>query len=53
MPDQYTFAAFQRNVLTPGHKPVMAEIDTDLFAHSLGPAADHGALEQGRQRLGI
>ena len=28
MPDQYTFAAFQRNVLTPGHKPVMAEIDT-------------------------
>jgi phosphatidylglycerophosphate synthase len=28
MPDQYTFAAFQRNELTPGHKPVMAEIDT-------------------------
>jgi hypothetical protein len=28
MPDQYTFAAFQRNVLKPGHKPVMAEIDT-------------------------
>jgi phosphatidylglycerophosphate synthase len=28
MPDQYAFAAFQRNVLTPGHKPVMAEIDT-------------------------
>jgi len=28
MPDQYTLAAFQRNVLTPGHKPVMAEIDT-------------------------
>jgi phosphatidylglycerophosphate synthase len=28
MPDQYTFGAFQRNVLTPGHKPVMAEIDT-------------------------
>jgi hypothetical protein len=28
MPDQYTFAAFQRNELTPGHKPLMAEIDT-------------------------
>ena len=28
MPDQYTYAAFQRNELTPGHKPVMAEIDT-------------------------
>jgi hypothetical protein len=28
MPDQYTFAAFQRNELAPGHKPVMAEIDT-------------------------
>ena len=28
MPDQYTFAAFQRNELTAGHKPVMAEIDT-------------------------
>ena len=28
MPDQYTFAAFQRNELKPGHKPVMAEIDT-------------------------
>jgi phosphatidylglycerophosphate synthase len=28
MPDQYTFAEFQRNELTPGHKPVMAEIDT-------------------------
>jgi phosphatidylglycerophosphate synthase len=28
MPDQYTFATFQRNVLTPGHQPVMAEIDT-------------------------
>ena len=28
MPDQYTLAAFQRNELTPGHKPVMAEIDT-------------------------
>ena len=27
MPDQYTLAAFQRNELTPGHKPVMAEID--------------------------
>ena len=27
MPDQYTFAAFQRNELGPGHKPVMAEID--------------------------
>jgi len=28
MPDQYTFADFQRNALAPGHKPVMAEIDT-------------------------
>jgi len=27
MPDQYTFAAFQRLELTPGHKPVMAEMD--------------------------
>ena len=27
MPDQYTLAEFQRNELTPGHKPVMAEID--------------------------
>jgi phosphatidylglycerophosphate synthase len=27
MPDQYTLAAFQRNELKPGHKPVMAEID--------------------------
>ena len=28
MPDQYTYAEFQRNELTAGHKPVMAEIDT-------------------------
>ena len=27
MPDQYTLAAFQRLELTPGHAPVMAEID--------------------------
>jgi phosphatidylglycerophosphate synthase len=27
MPDQYTLAAFQRLELSPGHKPVMAEID--------------------------
>jgi phosphatidylglycerophosphate synthase len=27
MPDQYTLKAFQQNELTPGHKPVMAEID--------------------------
>jgi len=27
MPDQYVLAAFQRNELAPGHKPVMAEID--------------------------
>jgi hypothetical protein len=27
MPDQYTLAALQRLELTPGHKPVMAEID--------------------------
>jgi phosphatidylglycerophosphate synthase len=28
MPDQYTLGEFQRLELTPGHKPVMAEIDT-------------------------
>jgi phosphatidylglycerophosphate synthase len=28
MPDQYTYAELQRNELGPGHKPVMAEIDT-------------------------
>jgi phosphatidylglycerophosphate synthase len=28
MPDQYTYAALQRNEFTPGHKPLMAEIDT-------------------------
>jgi phosphatidylglycerophosphate synthase len=28
MPDQYLLAEFQRLELTPGHKPVMAEIDT-------------------------
>ncbi len=28
MPDQYTFAEFQKLELTPGHKPLMAEIDT-------------------------
>ena len=27
MPDQYTLSEFQRNELTRGHKPVMAEID--------------------------
>jgi hypothetical protein len=27
MPDQYTLATFQKNELTPGHKPLMAEID--------------------------
>jgi hypothetical protein len=27
MPDQYTLTAFQRNELTPGHRPVFAEID--------------------------
>jgi phosphatidylglycerophosphate synthase len=27
IPDQYSLAAFQRNELTPGHRPVMAEID--------------------------
>ncbi|HEY3687886.1 MAG TPA: CDP-alcohol phosphatidyltransferase family protein [Streptosporangiaceae bacterium] len=27
MPDQYSLAAFQRNELAPGHRPVMAEID--------------------------
>jgi phosphatidylglycerophosphate synthase len=33
MPDQYTFAAFQRLELGPGHKPVMAEIDM-VSSHS-------------------
>jgi hypothetical protein len=28
MPDQYMYAEFQRLELAPGHKPVMAEIDT-------------------------
>jgi phosphatidylglycerophosphate synthase len=28
MPDQYTYAEFQRLELTPGHKPVMAQIAT-------------------------
>jgi len=37
MPDQYTLAAFQRLVLAPARKPT----------------ADHGALEQDRQRLNI
>jgi phosphatidylglycerophosphate synthase len=27
IPDQYTLATFQRHELTPGHKPLMAEID--------------------------
>jgi phosphatidylglycerophosphate synthase len=33
MPDQYMLAAFQRLELGPGHKPVMAEIDT-VSSHS-------------------
>jgi phosphatidylglycerophosphate synthase len=33
MPDQYTYATFQRLALGPGHKPVMAEIDT-VSSHS-------------------
>jgi phosphatidylglycerophosphate synthase len=33
MPDQYMLAAFQRLELAPGHKPVMAEIDT-VSSHS-------------------
>ncbi len=33
MPDQYILAAFQRLELAPGHKPVMAEIDT-VSSHS-------------------
>jgi phosphatidylglycerophosphate synthase len=33
MPDQYIFSAFQRLELGPGHKPVMAEIDT-VSSHS-------------------
>jgi hypothetical protein len=33
MPDQYLLSAFQRLELAPGHKPVMAEIDT-VSSHS-------------------
>jgi hypothetical protein len=33
IPDQYTFAEFQRLELGPGHKPVMAEIDM-VSSHS-------------------
>jgi phosphatidylglycerophosphate synthase len=33
VPDQYTYAEFQRLELGPGHKPVMAEIDT-VSSHS-------------------
>jgi phosphatidylglycerophosphate synthase len=33
IPDQYTYAEFQRLELGPGHKPVMAEIDT-VSSHS-------------------
>jgi phosphatidylglycerophosphate synthase len=33
MPDQYTYAELQRLELGPGHKPVMAEIDT-VSSHS-------------------
>ncbi len=33
MPDQYILSAFQRLELAPGHKPVMAEIDT-VSSHS-------------------
>jgi phosphatidylglycerophosphate synthase len=33
MPDQYILAEFQRLELAPGHKPVMAEIDT-VSSHS-------------------
>ncbi|MGB6452985.1 MAG: CDP-alcohol phosphatidyltransferase family protein [Streptosporangiaceae bacterium] len=33
MPDQYILSAFQRIELAPGHKPVMAEIDT-VSSHS-------------------
>jgi phosphatidylglycerophosphate synthase len=33
MPDQYVLAEFQRLELTPGHKPVMAEIDL-VSSHS-------------------
>jgi phosphatidylglycerophosphate synthase len=33
MPDQYIYSSFQRLELAPGHKPVMAEIDT-VSSHS-------------------
>jgi phosphatidylglycerophosphate synthase len=33
MPDQYIYSSFQRLALAPGHKPVMAEIDT-VSSHS-------------------
>ena len=35
-PDQYTYAALQRREFIPGHKPVMAEIDT-VSSHTPGP----------------
>ena len=52
MPDQYTYAEFQRLELAPGHKPVMADRH-GLLALAVGPVANHGALEQGWRRLNI
>nr|WP_275585672.1 CDP-alcohol phosphatidyltransferase family protein [Geodermatophilus sabuli] len=37
MPDQFTLAAFQRLELTPGHAPVMAEIDLVSSHHPWTP----------------
>ena len=55
MPDQYIYASFDRHVLTPGHAPVFAEIDT-LSSHypwteppALGP---WGAVGDGAQFTG-
>ncbi len=44
MPDQYTFAAFQRNELKPGHKPVMAEIDTTSSHLPWAPLPTNGSI---------
>lgn len=37
VPDQYTLEQFRRNELTPGHRPVMAEIDLTSSHHPWTP----------------
>ena len=53
MPDQYTLAEFQRHRTHPRPQARDGRDRPGLLAHALGPVADHGALEQGRQRLDI